>query len=198
MLHSHTSQLPIHHRQACIVDKPIGNTTPSSPHSELPREGGAPTFVFSATKSQNGSPSRQEQKELHSNIKKEVAEASTKHTTQVAADPTDLSTQKGHMKPLSEYMIKGSFQLRVVTTNASGQCLYEDEQGGQFKLLPPFQGQKPDKPRVFKYLHMKTLTYAYKDTEGNEYQQLQKLDDSLTDEEFMKNRMCEGVAYPTS
>ena len=39
---------------------------------------------------------------------------------------------------------------------------------------------------------MKTLTYAYKDTEGNEYQQLQKLDDALKDEEFMKNRMCEG------
>ena len=57
MLPSHTSQLPIHHGQTCIVDKPIGNTTPSSPHSELPREGGAPTFVFSATKSQDGSPS---------------------------------------------------------------------------------------------------------------------------------------------
>ena len=95
-------------------------------------------------------------------------------------------------------MVKGSFQLRAaVITTASGQYLYEDNQGGEFKLLPPFQGQKPDKPRVFKYLHMKTLTYAYKDTEGNEYQQLQKLDDALTDEEFMKNHMCEecGISH---
>ena len=109
-----------------------------------------------------------------------------------AADPTNLSTQKGHMKPLSEYMIKGSFQLRAISTKAEDQGFYEDDQGGQFKLLLPIQGQKSDKPRVFKYLHMKTLTYAYKDTEGNEYQQLQKLDDTLKDEEFMKNCMCEG------
>ena len=138
MLPSHTSQLPIHHVQACIVDKPIGSTTPFSSHSEFPRKEGAPTFVFSATKSQAESPSRQEQKELHSNIKKEIAEASTKHTTQVAADSTSLSRQDNQKKPLSEYMIKGSFQLRAVTTNASDQSLYEDNQGGQFKLLPPF------------------------------------------------------------
>ena len=83
MLPSHTSQFPVHHVQTCIVDKPIGSTTPSSSHSEFPRKEEAPTFVFSATKSQAESPSRQEQKELHSNIKKEDAKASTKHTTQV-------------------------------------------------------------------------------------------------------------------
>ena len=142
MLPSHTSQLHVHHGTACIVDKPIGSITLSSSHSELPREGGAPTFLFTATKSQDGSPSRQEQKQIHPNIKEEVAEASTKHTTQVAVDPTDLSTQKGHMKPMSEYMIKGSFQLRAVSTKAKDQGFYEDDQGGQFKLLSPFQGQK--------------------------------------------------------
>ena len=155
MLPSHTSQFPVHHGQACIVDKPIGSITPSFSHSELPEKRGAPTFIFSATKSQDGSPSRKEQKELLPNIKKGVAEASTMHTTQEAADSINLSTQKDNrMKPISEYMIKGSFQLRAVTTNASNQSLYEDNQGGQFKLLPLFQGPNPDKPRVFKYLHI--------------------------------------------
>ena len=64
MLPSHASQLLVanaHQSQACIANQYIGSTTPSSSHNELPREGGAPTFVFSATKSQNGSPLRQEQ-----------------------------------------------------------------------------------------------------------------------------------------
>ena len=87
------------------------------------------------------------------------------------------------MKPLSEYMIVGSFQLRPIATASSIQCLYEDQQGGQFQLLFSRQGQKPAKPRVFKYLHVKNLTYAYKDIDGNEYQPYQGLDDPLNDRE---------------
>ena len=43
---------------------------------------------------------------------------------------------------------------------------------------------------------MRTLTYAYKDTNGNEYQQLQKLDEALKDK-FQKSRLCEdcGISH---
>ena len=72
------------------------------------------------------------------------------------------------------------------------QYLYEDYQGSQFKLLFSPQGKKLDKPRVFKYLHVKDLTYAYKDTEGNEYQPYHEPDDAFNDEAFQQSRMCEG------
>ena len=96
------------------------------------------------------------------------------------------------MKPLSEYMIKGSFQLRPVTTESSVQCLYEDNQGGQFQLLFSHQGKKPDQPRVFKYLHVKDRTYAYKDTDGNEYEPYRYLNGPPMDKEFEQSRKCAG------
>ena len=131
---------------------------------------GATSFVFLATKSLEKSPSKPANKELKPNINEVLKKVSTSHTTQVVVDSTILQRKDICMKPLSEYMIKRSFQLSPVPTASSLQILYEDNQGGQFQLLFFHQGKISDKPRVFKYLHVKSLTYAYKDTDGNEYQ----------------------------
>ena len=58
---------------------------------------------------------------------------STTPTTHVVGS-TSLQSQYVPMKPLSEYRVEGSFQLRSATTS-SIPCLYEDIQGGQFQLL---------------------------------------------------------------
>ena len=103
MLPSHASQIPIATAtqvQACIIDKPMSSVTQSSTHGEFLGKGETPVLDFLATKSQEESPLRHGQKELHSNIKEEGAEASTRHRTQVAANSTNLSKQNIRMKPL--------------------------------------------------------------------------------------------------
>ena len=49
-----------------------------------------------------------------------------------------------------------------------------------------------DKPRVFKYLHVKSLTYAYKDTDGNEYQPYHEPDNTLNNKAFEQSHTCGG------
>ena len=80
------------------------NKTKMEPH---------PSF-FSATKSLEESPSKPANKELKPNINEVLKKVSTAQTTQVVVDSTILPRQDICMKPLSEYMIKGSFQLSPV------------------------------------------------------------------------------------
>lgn len=153
---------------------------------------GATSFIFSVTKSLEKSPSKPANKDLKPNINEVPKKVLIAHTTQVVVDSKILPRQDICMKPLSEYMIKGSFQLSPVTTASSLQSLYEDNQGGQFQLLFFHQGKMPDKPRVFKYLHVKSLTYAYKDTDGNEYQPYHGPNNTLNNKAFEQSHTCGG------
>ena len=153
---------------------------------------GATSFVLSTTKSLEKSPSKITNKKLKPNINEVLKKVSTTHNTQVVVDSTILPRQDICMKPLSEYMIKGSFQLSPVTTPSSLQRLYEDNQGGQFQLLFFHQEKMPGKPKVFKYLHVKSLTYAYKDTDGNEYQPYHEPDNTLNNKAFEQSHTCGG------
>ena len=97
---------------------------------------------------------------LENNVKAVLKQASMTPTTKGAENsripPRPADIQR---KLASEYRIEGSFQLRPMMNVSSNQCLYEESQGGQFQLRLPLQGQRPENPMIFKYLHVRDLTY---------------------------------------
>ena len=103
---------------------------------------------------------------------------------EVAIPPTMKKplTQKALHKSLvngqaqsQEHMLVDKFPLKLHSSGKADLALYDNGKGTLFELLLLANGKSTDQceipksPIVHKYLHVKLLTYTYKDHEGNEY-----------------------------